>query len=207
MDTGFFLHTRDTTLIFQVTLSKLINKLHFNVGIPCFLDNVKVKKWLDPQSVILQHPAVKLFISHGGAKSFKETICAKKPAIYVPLYADQHRNALSAKTWGFAQIWQKTKHKSQVMLKTALEVMEYPSYLNNVKRANSIWLDHIMPPKMEGVFWAEYIARHKGASKELRMSSLRLNFVQYWCLDVVLLLVLAPVILICYTVKLLLQTN
>ena len=38
-------------------------------------------------------------------------------------------------------------------------------------------------PKERGVFWAEYVMRHKGAH-HMRSAARQLNFFQYYCLDV-----------------------
>ena len=43
-------------------------------------DNVMLSSWL-PQTSLLAHPGVKLFITHGGAGSIQETICHKTPIV------------------------------------------------------------------------------------------------------------------------------
>ncbi|PSN29898.1 hypothetical protein C0J52_27059, partial [Blattella germanica] len=53
--------------------------------------NVKLGKWL-PQSDILAHPNVKLFMTHGGLLSTQETIYRGVPILGIPLTADQKMN-------------------------------------------------------------------------------------------------------------------
>ncbi|GMR45526.1 hypothetical protein PMAYCL1PPCAC_15721, partial [Pristionchus mayeri] len=54
--------------------------------------NVVLTQWM-PQTDILNHPNLTAFITHGGMGSILETARAGVPAIIVPLFADQPRNA------------------------------------------------------------------------------------------------------------------
>ena len=58
-------------------------------------DNVMTSSWL-PQTSILAHNNVKLFITHGGAGSIQETICYKTPIVGVPISSDQFVNVKDA---------------------------------------------------------------------------------------------------------------
>merc|ERR1719369_604807 len=60
----------------------------WEVPMPDAPDNVMVSSWL-PQTSLLAHQNVKLFITHGGAGSIQETICHKTPIIGVPIGGDQ----------------------------------------------------------------------------------------------------------------------
>ena len=63
-------------------------------------DNVMLFSWL-PQQSLLQHPNLKLFITHGGHSSKMETACAGKPMLVVPQFAkDQFYNAVRAAETG-----------------------------------------------------------------------------------------------------------
>ncbi|CAG5031204.1 unnamed protein product [Parnassius apollo] len=53
--------------------------------------NIKIYKWL-PQSDILRHPNVKLFITQGGLQSTDESITAGVPLIGIPMLGDQWYN-------------------------------------------------------------------------------------------------------------------
>ncbi len=54
--------------------------------------NVAVRPWL-PQQDLLGHPAVKVFLTHGGIHSMYEAIYHGVPTVVVPLAADQADNA------------------------------------------------------------------------------------------------------------------
>ena len=53
---------------------------------------VLVVSWA-AQTAVLAHPAVKLFVTHGGLGSLSEGLAAGKPLVALPFFADQHVNA------------------------------------------------------------------------------------------------------------------
>lgn len=63
--------------------------------------NVHTGKWL-PQSDILAHPNVKLFITHGGLLSTTETIYHGKPILALPIFGDQRMNSAASVNAGYA---------------------------------------------------------------------------------------------------------
>ncbi|KAK5972017.1 UDP-glucuronosyltransferase [Trichostrongylus colubriformis] len=66
-------------------------------------DHVLMSEWI-PQNELLLHEKTVLFISHGGLKSVKEAACSGTPSLFVPMFAEQMRNAWLAKNKGFAEI-------------------------------------------------------------------------------------------------------
>lgn len=57
-------------------------------SIPNLPPNVMVRKWL-PQSDILAHRNIILFITHGGVFGKQEGIYRGVPMLFIPLYSDQ----------------------------------------------------------------------------------------------------------------------
>ncbi|VDP37470.1 unnamed protein product [Soboliphyme baturini] len=55
--------------------------------------HILIREWL-PQTALLNHPKTVLFISHVGLKSFIEALCARVPIVTLPLFAEQHVNAM-----------------------------------------------------------------------------------------------------------------
>lgn len=65
-------------------------------------ENVFIGKWL-PQDDILAHPNLKLFISHCGLGGIVESKFRGVPILGIPLFADQHSNAVEAVKEGWAK--------------------------------------------------------------------------------------------------------
>ncbi|CAJ0944870.1 unnamed protein product, partial [Mesorhabditis belari] len=95
-----------------------------------------------PQREILAHPKTKLFISHGGLKSLKESICSEIPLIVLPLMAEQNYNARWAKEWGFAETLNKfTMTKKEMEMKIE-KVLTDSSYQKNAQKFKEMLLDN-----------------------------------------------------------------
>ena len=65
-------------------------------------DNIRTYQWL-PQRTLLQHPKIKLFISHGGYGSKIESTCAGVPLLFVPRFAEQFQTAQQCSDLGTAE--------------------------------------------------------------------------------------------------------
>uniref|UniRef100_A0A0K0D2U8 UDP-glucuronosyltransferase n=1 Tax=Angiostrongylus cantonensis TaxID=6313 RepID=A0A0K0D2U8_ANGCA len=83
--------------------------------------HIKITAWA-PQVEILQHNKTVLFISHGGQKSVKETICGGVPAVYIPLFAEQAHNGELARKAGFAETLHKNRLSSDLIEKVVRKV-------------------------------------------------------------------------------------
>eukprot|EP00877_Chromochloris_zofingiensis_P007927 jgi/Chrzof1/3388/Cz12g23170.t1 len=62
---------------------------------------VKLLSWA-PQKAILAHPAVRVFMSHGGAESCHESMFAATPMLIMPFFGDQPSNAAKLAAHGLA---------------------------------------------------------------------------------------------------------
>ena len=63
-------------------------------------ENVYIKSWW-PQDDILDHPTVRLFITHGGLLSTSEAIYHGKPVLGIPIFGDQDLNMAKAVRGGY----------------------------------------------------------------------------------------------------------
>lgn len=79
--------------VFSKLKQKIIWK--YEDDLPNKPDNILIEKWL-PQSDILAHPNIKLFITHGGLLGSTEAVYHGVPIIGIPIYGDQELNVARA---------------------------------------------------------------------------------------------------------------
>ncbi|KAF2886562.1 hypothetical protein ILUMI_19612 [Ignelater luminosus] len=154
-------------------------------------DNVIIYKWF-PQQDVFRHPKIKLVISQGGLQSTEEALLSHIPIVGIPFIGDQHHNIhrLVQKGVGLSVDYSNINKKS---LKNAiLEVMNNPKYRERVKELATLARDEPMTGLERGVWWTEYIIRHRGA-KHLRSPALDLHFYEYFCLDVISFMLLTSI--------------
>nr|XP_036212666.1 UDP-glycosyltransferase UGT5-like [Bactrocera oleae] len=168
--------------------------------------NVMVKKWL-PQSDILAHPNVRVFITHGGLLGTQEGVYHAVSMLGMPFYCDQHLNLKKAELYGFAISLHFQSITYDVLKYALIELLEKPSYRANIKRISSIFHDRPLNARDTAVYWIEYVIRHKGA-KHLRAAGLALKWYQFYLLDVIafvvagiVLAVLVFVGLVCFVLR------
>nr|CAD2176607.1 unnamed protein product [Meloidogyne enterolobii] len=80
---------------------KIENDDNFSLNFAKQFKNIFVTSWA-PQTFILKHPRLKLFITHGGYNSLMESARAGIPLISMGFFADQYRNGRVAERngWG-----------------------------------------------------------------------------------------------------------
>ncbi|XP_049877469.1 UDP-glucosyltransferase 2-like [Pectinophora gossypiella] len=153
-----------------------------NLTVP---DNVYTMDWI-PQYATLNHPNVKLFISHGGLLGTQEAVACGVPMLMVPLYADQALNAHAMSDRGVARTVSLREGTADTWSEALKDLLTNPKYKENALKLRDIFLDRPMPPLEMGVYWIEYVLRHKGAA-HLRSPALDLSAPQYLLLDVIAL--------------------
>ncbi|XP_038210433.1 UDP-glucosyltransferase 2-like [Zerene cesonia] len=129
--------------------------------IPENFKNIKTSKWF-PQTDVLKHPNVKVFVTQGGLQSTDEAINAAVPLIGIPMLADQWYN-----------VEKYVRHKIGLSLefpsltaegfKNALQsVIEDTSYKKNMIRLRSLMREYPVPPLDNAVWWIEHVIQHGG---------------------------------------------
>ncbi|KAK7865280.1 hypothetical protein R5R35_012576 [Gryllus longicercus] len=156
--------------------------------------NVKISKWL-PQSDILAHPNVKVFISHSGLLSTHEAIYRGVPVIGIPFFGDQPVNIQKLVSRGVAIQLNFKELTKESLLKAIRTILNDSSYRENMKKLSAKFRDEQQTPLERAVFWSEYVLRHKGAP-HLQSAAKDLNFIQYFLLDVLAFIFLIPALLI-----------
>ncbi|KAK5645027.1 hypothetical protein RI129_006327 [Pyrocoelia pectoralis] len=149
--------------------------------------NVKLGTWF-PQQDILDHPNVKLFITHGGLLSTMEAIYHGVPVVAIPFFGDQEMNAANAENCGYAVVVSYEELTENTLQTAVDEVLINPKYGNIARRRSRIFHDEPMRPLDKAVFWIEYVIRHNGAP-HLRTTALGLTWYQYLLLDMVLFII------------------
>nr|QBK47179.1 UDP-glycosyltransferase UGT47A7 [Chilo suppressalis] len=167
----------------QTVLVKMDRKrLAANLTVP---DNVYTMDWI-PQYATLCHPNVKLFVSHGGLLGTQEAVACGVPMLTVPLYADQALNARSMSDRGVSRTVL-LRNTSKLTWREALhDLLTNMKYKENMLKLREVFLDRPMPPLETGIYWIEYVLRHKGAP-HLKSPALDLTLPQYLLLDVAVL--------------------
>ncbi|XP_046980091.1 UDP-glycosyltransferase UGT5-like [Schistocerca americana] len=148
--------------------------------------NVHLRKWF-PQSDLLGHKNVQLFISHGGLQSSLEATARGVPVIGMPVAAEQRYNVQRIASYGYGIRLDLQNISVQSVEWAVNEVLNNPTYRENAKLRSRLFWDRPESPVETAVYWTEYVLRHRGAP-HLRSAALDLSWYQYLLLDVAALL-------------------
>ncbi|XP_075986012.1 UDP-glucosyltransferase 2-like [Anticarsia gemmatalis] len=146
-------------------------------------ENIRIFKWL-PQSDLLRHPKIKLYIMQGGLQSTDEAISAGVPLVAIPIWGDQWYNA---EKYVYHKIGVKldlTTFQEDEFRNAIKTVIGDPSYRQNMQRIRDLMADEPMKPLDRAVWWTEYVLRHGGA-KHLRSPAANISWTDYLELELV----------------------
>lgn len=145
-------------------------------------NNTMLTKWL-PQSDLLGHPKTRAFVAHGGTNGMYEAIYHGIPVLGLPLLFDQFDNVHRLKVRGAARVVEATSLTKEDFLEALKDILETPSYHDNMKHLSELHRDQQTSPMDTAVFWTEYVIRNKGAA-HLRAAGFTLPWYIYYNLDV-----------------------
>nr|XP_046267669.1 UDP-glucuronosyltransferase 2C1-like [Scatophagus argus] len=160
-------------------------------------NNTLIVDWM-PQKDLLGHPQTKVFVAHGGTNGVQEAIYHGVPVLGIPLFFDQYDNLLRLQERGAGKIIQLGDVNSHSFEQGIKDVLHQDSYRENMQRLSRLHRDQPMAPMDQGIFWVEYVMRHKGAP-HLRTESYKMPWYSYYCLDVLLVLLTAVTVLLIST--------
>ncbi|XP_021045131.1 UDP-glucuronosyltransferase 3A2-like [Mus pahari] len=100
--------------------------------------NVKIMDWL-PQTDLLAHPSIRLFVTHGGTNSVMEAVQHGVPMVGIPFFADQPENMVRVEAKNLGVSIQLQSLKAESFALTMKEVIED-------KRYAALW---VVVPKTE----------------------------------------------------------
>ncbi|KAK6752861.1 hypothetical protein RB195_003951 [Necator americanus] len=156
--------------------------------IAAHLPNVHLLAWL-PQNALLADPRISAFVTHGGLGSTTEIAYMGKPAVMVPLFGDQIRNANMLAKHGSAIVLEKYDIANHTKVTEAIErVVNDQSYNKNAKILAEILLNQPISAKELMLKHAEFSARF-GRLPNLDPYGRHLSIVQYYLIDAISLVV------------------
>uniref|UniRef100_A0A8R1E0U1 UDP-glucuronosyltransferase n=1 Tax=Caenorhabditis japonica TaxID=281687 RepID=A0A8R1E0U1_CAEJA len=166
----------DTTFIWKYENGKdpLVNEL----------ENVFLGEWL-PQNELLADARLTVFLTHGGLGSVTELAMMGKPAVMVPLFADQGRNGQMLKRHGGAAVLDKNDLANpELVQKTLEEVITNPKYRENAERLAEMLTNQPTNPKETLIKYVEFAARF-GKLPLMDNVGRHQSYIEYFFLDII----------------------
>ncbi|XP_063899069.1 UDP-glucosyltransferase 2 [Helicoverpa armigera] len=176
-------HTRDA-------LIKIFSKLPYTVlwkfeePLDNLPPNLHMRPWM-PQTSILAHKNLRLFITHGGLLSTLEAIHAGVPLLAVPVFGDQPGNAERAQRSGYAVRVNYHENMAPELEVALNEMLSNDSYTKKVKHLSKLFRARPISPSKLISFYVELAIETKGAY-HLRSLALQYSWHERWMLDFVL---------------------
>ncbi|XP_053622006.1 UDP-glucosyltransferase 2-like [Plodia interpunctella] len=158
--------------------------------------NVHVRPWM-PQTSILAHPNVKLFITHGGMLSSLEALHYGVPLLAVPVFGDQPGNAARAARAGYARTVPFSHDMGPLLENTLNEMLANDTYYKRAKYLSKLFRNRAVPASKLISHYIEIAIESKGAY-HLRSPANLYAWYERWMLDQVaaVLAVLALLVII-----------
>ncbi|KAF8372982.1 hypothetical protein PRIPAC_79411 [Pristionchus pacificus] len=157
------------------------------------LDNVILRKWI-PQNDLLGDPRVSALITHGGKTSLNEVGAKGLPAVFIPIYGDQTKNAAIAVKLGFGVFLNKLDLANAHLIEEAIRAILYDEkYSIAAKRVAATIKDRPFTATELLVKHVKFAARY-GNVKSLDMEGYDYPLYIYWNLDILLLVLMIPLI-------------
>nr|XP_034379467.1 UDP-glucuronosyltransferase 3A2-like isoform X2 [Arvicanthis niloticus] len=125
--------------------------------------NVKIMDWL-PQTDLLAHPSIRLFVTHGGMNSVNEAIQHGVPMVGIPFCADQPENMVRVEAKKIGVSVQIQTLKAETFALTMKEVIEDKRYKSAAMASKIIRQSHPLTPAQRLVGWIDHILQTGGAA-------------------------------------------
>ncbi|CAH0389259.1 unnamed protein product [Bemisia tabaci] len=152
--------------------------------IPGQSDNILAQTWI-PQQSVLAHPKVKVYVMQGGFQSFQEAVHYGVPIVGIPWFIDQEANVAKIVAAGIGVRLRPQELHSEDKIKEAInKVLFDESFAENMRKLSTMSHEFTSQTATKAVFWIEHVAKHGGAP-HLRPSTADANYFQYFCLDLI----------------------
>ncbi|TMS37610.1 hypothetical protein L596_004506 [Steinernema carpocapsae] len=147
------------------------------------VENVVLMKWI-PQNNVLNHPNLKLFVTHGGMNSILEAANRGVPVVGVPIFGDQMRNIRMMEALGAGEHLDRFDLANYEKLrKTIAKVLHEKSYEENSARIASMIAERPIDLKHSFLRHVEFALKF-GPVPSMTSKSPRMSFFTYYMLDV-----------------------
>uniref|UniRef100_A0AAF5D6Y2 glucuronosyltransferase n=1 Tax=Strongyloides stercoralis TaxID=6248 RepID=A0AAF5D6Y2_STRER len=158
------------------------------------IDNLVLSKWV-PQNDLLNDNRLTLFITHGGMGSTTEVAFSNVPALAIPIFGDQMRNAKLLERLGIGKAVEiEILSDSKKLRETILEVLNNKNYkINSLKTAATLQNRPISSEELL-IKHVEFACRF-GELPQLDLASKDMGVIEYYNLDIIL-----PFITLCIIV-------
>ncbi|CAO4378236.1 unnamed protein product [Caenorhabditis nigoni] len=122
-------------------------------------ENIHFSMWV-PQTALLADPRLSGFLTHGGLGSTNELAHLGKPAIMVPIFGDQTRNANMLARHGSVIVLHKKDLTDEEKVGSAIRSILYEDkYMKNAVRVAEMLKNQPTNPKDTVVKYTEFVAR------------------------------------------------
>ncbi|ULU10587.1 hypothetical protein L3Y34_014692 [Caenorhabditis briggsae] len=153
------------------------------------VENVHFLKWI-PQSALLNDDRVTAFLTHGGLGSTNELAYLGKPAIVVPIFGDQGRNAPMLARHGGALVLQKFDlDRKEILVNSVQKIMFDKSYAQKAKQLSQLLNSTPFSPKELVVKHTEFVGQF-GPLIQMDPYIRHLNWFQKTFADIYLFMIL-----------------
>ncbi|EYB85020.1 hypothetical protein Y032_0306g2004 [Ancylostoma ceylanicum] len=162
--------------------------------------NCDFVEWL-PQSDILAHPRLKLFVMHGGVNGLTEAMLRAVPVVVIPIFADQFRNGRLVENRGVGKVILKQDLAEDTIRAAVMEIVSDESYKKNAVRMSKLMREKPFSAEQRLIQWTTF-AVDNGVLDVLHVQGSRMNFIVYFNLDVIAAFVAVLCLLIVIVLRL-----
>ena len=143
--------------------------------------NVQLQPWL-PQSAVLAHPGVKLFVTHCGQHSLWEAMNHRVPVLGLPLAYDQHHNAAVIRAKGIGRTTNMHELTTELLRGHITQILNNHSYQANMNKYSVLFRDIGKRNAHDVLYWIEHTIHH--GVGHLRSHAHYMDTTRYYMLDI-----------------------
>ncbi|VDK22682.1 unnamed protein product [Anisakis simplex] len=139
---------------------------------------------------------------HGGFYGMIEAAIRGTPLLVIPFFADQFRNGRAAETRGIGRSLQKYDLNYAKLSEALDDLLNNSKYLKASKRLSAMIKNKPNKPREQLIKWTNFVVQF-GSLPELSVEGAKLNFIKYFCIDVIAALICLIVIILVVIIRIL----